>query len=566
MESQISFAQNAHAAKKSPPLRNQWAGIIALLALALLLILPGYAGAQTTTLRTSGTWSDANNWSNGVPTPDAYAYVDNNLTISATTCVLGTAGDLIVGESGTGTLSIQGGSITSANGTLGDQAGSNGTATITSGAWTGGQLSVGEGGTGTFNMNGGSVSYTHSVVGDQAGSNGTVTVTSGTWVNTNTLYIGNFGTGTLNIKGGTVTSQIGAVGTSSTVTVTGGNWTTNTLSVGQSGPGTLNVSGSGVVTIGNNGNGVLNLAPGSTLNMGTGGTAGTLNARAIFGDENATINFNHTGSYTFAAEIFSMFINKLGTGTTILTDTNSFADLTTVSQGELDVNGSLSSRVLVGSGATVGGSGATGAVTLNGGTIGGTLNTSSISGSGTIAPGNSPGILTTGTLTGGGGLSFKFELKQSTPNYGSATDSKNDLVHVTGSLNALTSADQITVYLSSAIPGTTYLGGLFVDNLSAALLGSAANNASFLYYILDSTGTSTTPGDIYYNGSYYTSLSAWYVAVSAVDLANTVFETGTVASGSELKFTVVPEPGTWALFLSATGLLALLQRFRRRLA
>jgi len=530
MEPQISFAQITHAAKKSPALRNRWAGAIALIALALLLLLPGQAEAQTTTLITSGTWSDANNWSNGVPTDSAYAYVDNKLIVSVPVGISGTALELYVGNSGTGTLSINGGTVTDVWGYLGVDKGSNGTATISgSGTWANSKLSVGYTGTGTLNIVSGIVTGSTSYIGFDKTSNGTVNFASGTWNNSEEFDVGVSGTGTLNLRGSGVVSV---------------------------------AAGSGTLTIARDASSV------GTLNLGTSGTsAGTLNAAVVTGGKgSATVNFNHFGSYTFAPTLTgNLSVNQLGVGTTVLDGTNTYTGLTTVSRGELDVNGSLSSSgtVSVASGATLGGSGATGSVTLSGGTIGGTLNTASISGSGTIAPGNSPGILTTGTLTGGGGLSFKFELKQSAPVYSSATDSKNDLVHVTGSLNALTSADQITVYLSSAVPGTTYLGGLFVDNLSAALLGAAVNNASFLYYVLDATGTSTTQGDIYYNGSYYTSLSAWYVAVSAVDLANTVFETGTVASGSELKFTVVPEPGTWAMILGGTGVLAFIQRRRK---
>ena len=63
----------------------------------------------------------------------------------------------------------------------------------------GGQLSVGDTLVGTMSINGGSdVSNTDGYVGNNAGSNGTVTVTGAgsTWANSGELRMGNSGTGT----------------------------------------------------------------------------------------------------------------------------------------------------------------------------------------------------------------------------------------------------------------------------------------------------------------------------------------------------------------------------------
>ncbi|MDD5350461.1 MAG: PEP-CTERM sorting domain-containing protein [Chthoniobacteraceae bacterium] len=531
MEHRISFKHHPQSA------------ILALLALALLSFLPSHAQAQGTTLKTSGTWNNANNWTNGVPGYTTTAFVDGNLTVSAAPGVTGTAFCLFVGESGTGSL----------------------------------------------NINGGSLLIDHSILGDQAGSLGAATVTSGTWTSAAELVIGGTGSGTLTVQGGTVTSPLTVIGafagSSGTATVSGGSWTNIVeLDVGGYGTGTLNLSVSGGVSL-NNGPGRLTVAQhaGSTgtLNLGTGGTAGTLNATAVIGGEGAsTVNFNHTGTYTFDAGIQGIqTINKLGAGTTVLTDANSSADLTNVIEGELDVNGTLLSTVRVGNGAALRGSGTTGIVSLVGGPIGstfgspvlgivgGTLHADTITGHGTVTPGdNGAGILTTRQLHGGGGLFFDLELHQAAPDYGNAADSKNGLVHVTDGIDSLSSLDRISLFFDNATPGSTYLGGLFVDNLSAALLGDAVNNASFLYYVLDTDGTATTPGDIYYDGNYYASLDAWLVRVSAIDLTNVLFETGNVATGSETTFTIVPEPGTWAMLALGTGLLAFRKRLRRQRA
>ncbi len=108
--------------------------------------------------------------------------------------------------------------------------------------------------------------------------------------------------------------------------------------MGRYGTGTLNLTDTGVVTIAS-GTGTLTLAESAgvtgTLNIGTGGTAGTLNAEVVTtGSGLATVNFNHTGNLTFAPHLTgSLSVNQLGTGTTVLTSSNTYTGGTVINSG-----------------------------------------------------------------------------------------------------------------------------------------------------------------------------------------------------------------------------------------
>ena len=497
----------------------------ALGLLASLVMLPRNAHATVTTLTwlpPSGNWNVSGNWSGAtLPTPTNDAVVDSSRTVLLPIGVSGTANGLFVGNSGTGTLNFSGGLLTTLNGFLGFNAGSNGTATVTTGTWNNYSLGVGYSGTGTLNIKGGNVTDANGHIGYNAGSNGTATVTSGTWTNSNTLDIGGYGAGTLNLsRNGVVTVANGA-------------------------PLTLaNIAGS----VG-------------TLNLGTGDTVGTLNAAVILGGNGTSIvNFNHTGTFTFAPQISVQQVNKLGSGTTIFTAISSFANSTTVSAGELDVNGSLASNTVnVHSGATLSGSGAVnGPVAVNG-TLAGTLTTGPVSGSGLVSPGNSPGILTTSSVDVSSGLDFAFEFTlPGAPHYSSATASGNDILHLTSVIpfsGNLTADNTISIYLSNANAGT-YLGGFFTDLIPAAALKDAIKNAKFEFFVVNVDGSVT------FNGINYSTLDAALVSVDTAFVTDADFSGGIIA-GSEMKITVVPEPSTWAMLMGGMGLLAFVQRYRR---
>jgi len=208
------------------------------------------------------------------------------------------------------------------------------------------------------------------------------------------------GTGTLTLTGantytgGTTVSagtlQIGAGGTAGSIT---GNVTDNaTLAYNQtdlntfsgvvSGTGAFNQVGTGttVLTGANTYTGGTTISAGE-LEIGAGGTTGSITGNVT---DNATLAYNLSSATTYAGTISGTgALNQVGTGTTVLTGTNSYAGGTTISSGELiaasaSALGSSAGNVTVASGGTLGLSGGinvvgqTGTLFLAGTGVGGT--------------------------------------------------------------------------------------------------------------------------------------------------------------------------------------------------
>ena len=302
-----------------------------ILTVQVAALLPAHA--QTVwTGNTSSDWFTGSNWQgNAVPTPAADAVL--NTIVPNPTVVNGPGAqalDLVVGASGTGALNVgSGGTVTNTIGSLGDSAGSTGTATVSgSGAtWTNsGDLYVGTNGTGALSIgSGGTVSNAVGRVGGcdgcSTGAVGAVTVSGvgATWTNSAGLAIGHSGTGQVTIAnggkvltgpaGGYLGLLAGATGTmtvtdpgstwnisdrlvvggvlgpgSGTLIVQNGGTVTNTIgSLGDSSgsTGTATVSGSGAtwtnsgdLYVGTNGTGALSIGSGGTVSNAVGRVGG----------------------------------------------------------------------------------------------------------------------------------------------------------------------------------------------------------------------------------------------------------------------------------------------------
>lgn len=162
--------------------------------------------------------------------------------------------DVVVGRDAgeSGSLSaVSGGVVLSDFAKIGDAAGSTGAVQINGGSLSSRvTLLVGNAGTGTLSIASGSVSTDNTFIGTQPGSTGSVTVSGGSFSSSNDIVVGSEGSGALIIEGGTVT----AGGGSGTVLIAEMPGSTGTLRIGNGGTaGTLNASvvsaGGGSATI-----------------------------------------------------------------------------------------------------------------------------------------------------------------------------------------------------------------------------------------------------------------------------------------------------------------------------
>lgn len=210
-------------------------------------------------------------------------------------------------------------------------------------------------------------------------------------------------TGALNVNAGTLEATFGnAIGNTSAVTVASG--------------ATLFIDGS--ETIGSlAGAGLLNIASARTLT--TGGN-------------NASTTWTGTTSATTGA------LTKTGTGTFTINGNTSYTGLTTVSAGELKVNGTMADSLLINAGARFSGNAViSGNVTNNG----------------AINPGNSPGTVTiVGNYVGGGVLNAEVQLNNAGAPINGTT---HDFLNIGGNASGTTLINVIPFAPSGAPAATT---------------------------------------------------------------------------------------------------------------
>ncbi|MCB1132142.1 MAG: autotransporter-associated beta strand repeat-containing protein, partial [Verrucomicrobiae bacterium] len=355
---------------------------------------------------------------------------------------------------------------------------------------------------------------------------------------TNTTRISKEGTGTWVLSGnntftGSVTISNGVLGITNSNALGLG---TKTVTINASANKMLELDGSGGdITLGSNlsfqtsgiNGAIRNVAGDNTINgsitmtLGNGDTriisdnAGSLTLAGNISASNSgrilELSGDSTADNTFSGSLSNSntpALNKTGTGTWILSGTNTYAGATTVSGGTLVVNGNIStSMTTVNSGATLGGSGTTGSVTIDDG--------------GRLAPGNSPGTL---TIDGDLGLNnaslLSFELNPMDTTVGGGI---NDLV--------------------------TGISNLTLDGL----LTVTATSGSF-------SGVTSGSWRLFeYSGSLTDNL---LVLDTMPDLdAGYTWSLDTGASG-QINLVVIPEPR--AVLLGGLGLLVLLRRSRNR--
>jgi autotransporter-associated beta strand protein len=469
------------------------------------------------------------------------------------TGALNVANEVVVGrESGTGILNVDGGTMTTTgNGNMyvGRR---NGTGTLNQ---TDGTIVVnkefGVGtrddnkiGTGTYNLSGGSIAVANNFfVGKEQGASGTMSMTGGTLGTSESLRIGhNQATGVLTQSGGTVNVQnevyIGNENSGSSV-------------------GTYTLSGTGAVNVGNevhigrdNATGTLNLNGGTLMTKklegGNGSATVNFNGGVLKAKENqdnliqnldvanvqsggAKINSNGFNVATSQALTGTGGLEKLGAGSLTLSANNTYAGTTTVTEGLLKVNGSVGS-VQVNSGASLGGSGTTGSLLVNG----------------TLTPGNSPGTLNTGSQTWFNGGNYNWQIFDATGSAGSGYD----LLNISGSLD-----------LSNLTAGGFGINMWSLSGINPDVNGSTTNfNAANSYSWILAQAAAGITGFEATDFSIFTSANNGTAGFSnTFDGALSIAVAG---NNLVLNYQAVPEPSSAALTL--LGLVSTLALARRR--
>lgn len=361
-------------------------------------------GAGSLTLDTASTLS----------TGSATLGTINGETASASLSGSGTAwqaGTLAVGDAGTGTLDIRtGASVQAVSIVAADRSGSNGTITVDGGGSTlsvDSAFDIGRLGMATLTITAGAKTDTGSMsIGTGIGSMGTVLVDGdgSTLSVTGDFDVGRFGKGTLTVSGSatvsadtvTIAREAGSTGTlnigaaESSPAAGAGTLDTAAIYFGEgdgtlvfnhgetnyelaaaiSGIGTVKaVRGTTILTGENSYGGETLIASGATLAVGNGGDTGTLGTGNVTND--GSLIFDRTGNLAFAGAISGTgSVEKTGSGTLNLSGDNTYTGTTSVSEGRLDVDGSLVSTIAVANGATLGGSGTIASATIgSGGTL-----------------------------------------------------------------------------------------------------------------------------------------------------------------------------------------------------
>ena len=346
----------------------------------------------------------------------------------------------------------------------------------------------------------------------------------------NSLVISNGGVVTTSQYdyGGVIGLNADSSNNSVLVTGTASLWSNNgALTVGYGGSATLSVASGGTVDA----SGIVIAArAGSvgTVNFGTLGGSDTnitlITPSIAFGSGSGTLNFNQADSATITSTISGIgSILQLGTGTTILSASNSFSGSTSVNSGKLLIN---SNGCLAGGGTvTVAPSG----TLLNNGMIAGT----------TIA---------NGTLGGNGGNFNNLKLNGGSSliwnilNFAGTAGTNWDVLNVRSlNLSSLNSTSPFTIYVQGT-SGT----------------GLTKTNFSFDFLNITSSVTGFAASDFIVNTSLF---------IADPNLSGGVWSVGTNSfSGvTELNLTyAVPEPASSSL-LGMGALLLLICACRHRI-
>jgi fibronectin-binding autotransporter adhesin len=454
-------------------------------------------------------------------------------------------------------LVIGSGTVRSFRGWVAAGDGSTGSVTVNGGLWdVDGALMIGATGTGRLMLNSGTIAASLGFVGGNADSSALATITGGSWIMSSGLTVGYQSSGTLVQSGGLISNANAHLGSLSSsalgvVTVSGGTWNNASIYVGTTGTGRLDVTSSGVVNA--SGTVVLGANSGAsgTLNIGTGGAAGTLNGLVAVGSGTGLVNFNHTGSLTFGNGLMNGFsslsVSHIGSGTTVLTGSNSYAGGTRLNAGVLSVgaNNNLGASL--------------GALFFDGGTLR-TTDSFTMNRQTTLGSAGGSFEVTTGTLTqqgaiGGTGWLAKFGngtlMLTGSNSYSAGTNVRAGTLDVNGGIINHASG---TVLVGS-VSGES--GTLAINNGSVSSWQSVLGGVSGAHGVVNLNGGSWINSgtlQVGRNGSGALTITSGTFSGASIRMGSVAGASGTVAvSGGVLSnsaLLIVGDAGTGHLALS----------------
>jgi autotransporter-associated beta strand protein len=370
----------------------------------------------------------------------------------------------------------------------------------------------------TFSGSGYTLNGTNSIALLGAGPD-TLTFTTNAINNAGTITHIGTGTGNTTISSVIGTNVTGLTQNSSTSTLVlgGANLYTGltTVSAGTLLYGASNVISTGAVTV-NGASAILNLGANQSDTVGlvtlqgngqiNGTGTSTLTSTGTFEMQSGLVSARLGGS--------GIALNKTTGGTVTLTGANTYTGNTSVNAGTLIVNGSISTSIVnVASGATLGGIGTVGPLTIQSGGI--------------VAPGNSPGILTVdGNYTQVGVYRTEIE--------GTTAGSGYDQISVAGTVNISGGT------LDAIFSGSSYA----LNDLLFILLNDGTDAITGTYTGLAQGDTVTSYGGF-----------AWQISYTANSTG------GTFTGGNDIALRAIPEPST--ITVAGIGLAMLLGRRSR---
>ena len=433
-------------------------------------------------------------------------------TYSGGTSITGN-GTLMLGN-GTATGSIVGNVAIGGSGVLNF----NRSATLTYAGIISGTGSVQQTGSGAITLSGANTYSGTTTVGAasilRAGAANTFSANS-TVIDSGTLDLNNFNQTIAGLSGN------GLVTLGSATLTTGGGAFGGVIS----GTGGVTVSGATPLVFGadNTYTGLTTVSSGATLQLGTGGATGSIASTAV--TDNGTLIVDRSNSVTLAGDISGTGqLQQTGTGTTILTGTDTYGGGTTISAGTLQIGNGGAAGSIAGN-VTDNGSLAfdrSDAVTFAG----------VISGSGSVQQIGTGTTTLTGTDTYGGGTTISAGTLQiggggtagsitgNVTDNGALVFNRSDSVTFAGTISGSGSVMQAGTGTTTLTGTDTYNGGTTISagtlqigsgGTAGAIAGNVTDNGALIFNRSDSVtfaGTISGSGSVTQAGSGTTILTA----------------------------------------------------------